>query len=289
MHKFTEKEIGDMAVRALQLEAGTTPKPGLVDRDNSGAHRDMDYPMFLASSEALRPCFTACAETGADADKLRQIGIKGESAMFQTTNHVNTHKGLIFSMGILCGALGELSRSNFSFDEKDVQGLCRKIAGELLSKDTAKDTHGLRVSETCGIKGIRGEALSGFESVFDMSLMALRDAVKEGYSFTQAMIRSLLVLMTKTEDSNVVHRGGAKGLVWIRKSAEEILKKADLRDNDGLELVRAFDRSCIEKNLSPGGSADLLALTAMLYLFFEEKEKRENDERKSMGWNDGIQ
>lgn len=273
MHKINVKTIGDMAVRALQLEAATTPKPGLVDRANNGAHQDMDYALFLASSEALRDCFTACAEVGAEAHKLREIGIKGEASMYEATNHVNTHKGLIFSMGILCGALGELSSKDADFDERDAQQLCAELAAELLAKDGAKDTHGLAVLQQTGIKGIRGEALSGFDSAFSMGLLTLRSGVEEGHTFEQAMVKTLLTLMAHTEDSNVVHRGGEKGLRFIQEHAAAILSHVDLRLEGDMDLVRAFDEICIDKNLSPGGSADLLALTAMLYLFFEENRK----------------
>lgn len=273
MHNTRVKTIGDMAVEALKLEAATTPKPGLVDRANNGAHQDMDYAMFLASSDALRDCFTACAEAGADEDALRKIGIRGEASMYEATNHVNTHKGLIFSMGILCGALGELSSRTADFDEADVQSLCAQLASQLLSKDTAKNTHGLDVLEKTGVSGIRGEALSGFDSAFGLGLLTLRESVRAGYDLEPAMVRTLLALMANTEDSNVVHRGGEKGLRFVREHAAAMLSHVDLRREADMEMVRAFDEICIEKNLSPGGSADLLALTAMLYLFFEEKRK----------------
>lgn len=273
MHKQIVKTIGDMAVRALKLEAATTPKPGLVDRENNGAHRDMDYAMFLASSEALRPCFADCAEAGADASKLRAIGIKGEQSMYAVTNHVNTHKGLIFSMGILCGAFGELSTKEREFDEGDVRQLCAELAAELLSEDKAEATHGLVVLQKTGVKGIRGEALTGFSSAFEIGLLELRGAIDEGYTFEQAMVKTLLTLMAHTEDSNLVHRGGEKGLRFVKEHAAAMLSHVDLRREDDMDMVRAFDEVCIDKNLSPGGSADLLALSAMLYLFFEEKRK----------------
>ena len=259
-----------MAVEALKFEASTTPKPGLVDRDNTGSHKDMDYAMFLASSESLRNCFQQCVEAGAKADQLRTIGMEGERAMFRVTKDVNTHKGLIFSMGILCGALGEFCANGVSFDEGDLQQLCAKLAAELLEHDRAQDTHGLAVLKKTGIKGIRGEALSGFSSAFDIGLPALRQALAEGYPFERAMIKTLLVLMANTDDSNLVHRGGEEGLAFAKSYAKKLLDQGDFRKDEDLDLVRDFDAICIDKNLSPGGSADLLALTAMLYLFFEE-------------------
>ena len=101
MNILKAEQIGEMAVRALRMEASATPKPGLVDRENSGAHTDMDYPMFLTSCVALKSCFTACAQTGIQGagkkpetlvSTLRQIGRCGEIAMYGATKGVNTHK-----------------------------------------------------------------------------------------------------------------------------------------------------------------------------------------------------
>lgn len=286
MHKY----IGNLAVQALRLEAGTTPKPGLVDRDNNGAHKDMDYSMFLASSEALRDCFTACALAGMVGEKseqFRSIGLAGEQSMYEATNHVNTHKGLIFSMGIFCGALGELVTCQEAFVEEDVRGRVRTLACSLLHGSSAEKTcgqedehtHGKQVLKETGTQGIRGEAESGFASVFDVGLPALRGAIAEGNAFNEALVKTLLTLLCETEDSNVVYRGGLEGLAYVRNQAAEILSLTDgpLCEAD-MARVRAFDAACIEKNLSPGGSADLLALTAMLYLFFEEKTRKEGEQ-----------
>lgn len=270
MHKY----IGNLAVQALKLEAGTTPKPGLVDREGNGAHSDMDYAMFLTSSEALRTCFESCAAAGMAGEKpetFREIGLAGEQSMYEATNHVNTHKGLIFSMGILCGVLGELVTCQEAFSEEDVRGRVKALACSLLQGVAVSETHGQKVLKETGTKGIRGEAESGFGSVFDIGLPALRKALAEGNTLNDAMIKTLLTLMSQTEDSNVVYRGGPEGLAFVKHQAAEILSLMDgVLTGKDLDRVRAFDTACIEKNLSPGGSADLLALTAMLYLFFEE-------------------
>ena len=283
MHKY----IGNLAVQALKLEAGTTPKPGLVDRENSGAHCDMDYALFLKSSEALRTCFEACAlggMAGENPETFRKIGLAGEQSMNEATKHVNTHKGLIFSMGIFCGALGELVACQEAFSEEDVQRHVKSLACSLLHGSSAEETietkitHGQKVLKETGTKGIRGEAESGFSSVFDIGLPALRNAMDEGNSFNDALVKTLLTLMRETEDSNVVYRGGVEGLDFVKSRAAELLTLMEgPLTGDDLENVRAFDAVCIEKNLSPGGSADLLALTAMLYLFFEENKRKEGE------------
>ncbi len=288
---ITAAEIGAMASCALRMEAGATPKPGLVDRENSGAHDDMDYPLFLASSAALQPCFTACAQAGLESGgknpkqlvpRLRRIGRCGETAMYAATKGVNTHKGMVFSMGILCCATGMLIReaaasadSSDQAAEQRLQALCAQLAEALLQQDTAAGTHGLQVRGDAGVGGVRAEALSGFENVFTTGLPVLRQARSDGHPLMEAMIKALLALMVKTEDSNAAYRGGAEGLAFVRTRAAEVLTGADLRTEEGLAMVRAFDRQCIARHLSPGGSADLLALSVMLHLFFDEEKEVE--------------
>lgn len=272
MHKYNEyiTEIGDLAVRALVYELRATPKPGLVDKENNGAHKDMDYEMFKASAYSLRKCFEQCTLAGVEYQKepiafrLRKIGLAGEKEMFKVTGGVNTHKGLVFSLGIICAAMGSLGLKKIE-QPAELQKRCGRIARSVLEENTkVENTHGNQVYAKTGIYGVKGEALSGFNTAFGVGLPALRDALDEGLSGNDAMVKSLLNLMTITEDSNVVYRGGLEGLEYIKKEAARILE-----DGFSLEKVKAFDAECIKKNLSPGGSADLLAITAMLHMIIE--------------------
>lgn len=283
-----------MAVAALRAEAGATPKPGLVDRENSGAHTDMDYPLFLASCRALESYFVRCAEIGAEAagpragsetaactaseiteaagplQLLREEGLAAEEAMFRATGGVNTHKGLIFSMGVLCFCLGGLLGEGAHFHT--LQKRCAEVSARLLCEQMPTDTHGAAVRKNTGIGGIRSEALSGFDSAFSIGYPALKEALDRGFDMNRALVRTLLVLMRRTEDSNAVYRGGRQGLAFMQKQAEEILRETDLNSEEGMNRVRAFDRECTMRNLSPGGSADLLALSVMIYTINETNE-----------------
>ncbi|MBR5517256.1 MAG: triphosphoribosyl-dephospho-CoA synthase [Firmicutes bacterium] len=272
MHKYNEyiTEIGDLAVKALVYELATTPKPGLVDKENSGAHTDMDYAMFRQSAQCLRNCYEQCALAGVEHDKeplewrLRKIGLAGEKEMFKVTGGVNTHKGLIFSLGIICAALGTLG-SYQNIEASALQMRCREIARRILEiNNTPSNTHGNQVYAKTGIYGAKGEALSGFNTAFKVGLPSLRNALKNGYSGNDAMVITLLNLMAVTEDSNLVYRGGLEGYEFAKLEARKLLEK----DFD-IEEVRKFDAECIERNLSPGGSADLLAITAMLHMIIE--------------------
>lgn len=290
---LTAEQIGELAVNALRIEAAVTPKPGLVDRENSGAHDDMDYPLFLASSAALLPCFTACAKAGIDGYKkspaqlvpvLRRIGRCGETAMYAVTKGVNTHKGAIFSMGILCCALGmllakvtkgthtavQVPKAQAGLKEAELQALCAQLSAALLRQDTAAATHGLHARGHAACGGVRAEAASGFATAFQVGLPVLRSALYEGLVKETALVKALLALIERAEDSNAVYRGGAEGLAFMQKKAGEILRKADWKSEKSLDMVREFDRACVQRNLSPGGSADLLAFCTMLYMIFDE-------------------
>ena len=291
MHKNIAEAIGEKAAKALWMEVFATPKPGLVDRENSGAHKDMDYPLFLASIEALKDYFCRCAALGinsekenpgtvssAYADVLRQAGLEAEAAMYYATGGVNTHKGAVFSLGILCSCLGQTAvETGFPLKETEqafLQKRCEKLASALLNRSDPDDTNGAAVYRNFGCGGIRQEALSGFDSAFSYGLPALKEALSEDMSLNNALVKTLLVLMTKVFDSNVVHRGGMKGLACIRERAAEILVQTDFRTEESLDLVREFDRQCICCNLSPGGSADLLSFSVMLYMVLETPERK---------------
>ena len=326
LRSFSAEAIGQMAVQALRIEAAVTPKPGLVDQENSGAHDDMDYPLFLASSAALLPCFTACAKLGIEgyrkeperlAPALRRIGRCGETAMYAETKGVNTHKGAIFSMGILCCATGMLhaaakaARTTASaaarrqpaeaggrvpeidkvaswakgvepdgqdarldrtviLNEAALQALCAQLAAALLRQDPAAATHGLYARGHAACGGVRAEAQSGFAAAFHTGLPVLREALAAGMPRQRALIKTLLALMCSVEDSNAAYRGGAEGLAFLQKRAEEILHSANWKSEESLNMVREFDRACIKRHLSPGGSADLLAFSTMLLMIFDE-------------------
>lgn len=273
--------IADTAVAALEAELETTPKPGLVDKNNNGAHRDMDYEMFRRSAAVLRDCFERCAlegmlRSGADTvltERLRGIGAVGEQRMLEATGGVNTHRGAIFSLGIMCAACGMTGTE--VMNAKDLRDVSAKIARVLLGQHAgtqprlhapAVRTHGIEVFEQTGLGGIRVEACSGFATAFDVGLCRLRSALDEGHSMNSAMIGALLAIMSKNDDSNIVYRGGLQGLDYIKRRSTEILDlHVKFETSEALEAVERFDDECIARNLSPGGSADLLALSVMLH------------------------
>jgi triphosphoribosyl-dephospho-CoA synthase len=256
-----------LAARALRQELDLTPKPGLVDRANSGAHRDMDYALFLASIDAITPWFARFEQAGFDhahrpaAAQLRLIrpmGIACEQAMFAATDGVNTHKGGIFSLGLLSFAAGRLRGLGWQLSAdalcNEVSAICRGLVARELAGRAQAITAGEKQFRDYGLTGARGEAEQGFITV--------RRAVLPFWQQEQGERRlhnALLRLMAVNRDSNLVSRGGLAGLRYVQDYAQQLLATGWERDD-----LRQMDQALIARHLSPGGSADLLAVAYVL-------------------------
>lgn len=274
--------IDKFAIKSLIYEVSATPKPGLVDRKNSGAHRDMDFYSFIDSSLALTDYFYQCALTGTDfydqdmrklLEAIRPIGIKAEEKMFKATKGVNTHKGLIFSLGIIAAAAGYLYRkerkTQFYVDEITslVKEICIGLTLELENLGQKKElTYGEKLYIKYSSKGIRGEVESGFETVRRYSLPLLKELKSQDVKLNDCLVQVLLSLMANTEDSNILGRHNMDVLEFVKVDARTALNIGGYLSPGGRRYVEGMDRYFIKKNISPGGSADLLAVTIMLYL-----------------------
>lgn len=276
--EWDSREAARLACQALLYEVAITPKPGLVDRENSGSHRDMDFFTFQASAAALQPYFAQCVrigrQGGAPEGTLRALRLPGklaEAEMRRATVGVNTHKGAIFSMGILCGALGRLDRESWGNPDR-ILDECAAMAKGIVSEDyrdltpeTAK-TAGQKLYLRYGITGVRGQAEAGFPAVREAGLPTLEAALAAGKNINEASCAALLALLVHTADTNMIHRGGFDGMQQATLEVREILDRENFPSRETLE---SLDKRFIEKNLSPGGSADLLALTLFLHFLRE--------------------
>ena len=269
---FYPLDIGSAAVQSLIDEVRTTPKPGLVDRRNNGSHKDMDLSMFETSAQALRPYFEACVRIGQNTAQLlpeetfpllRTAGMEAEETMLRATGGVNTHKGAIYTLGLLCGSIGRLWVAETSTPNVDsILEECGKMVGPSVQTDLATatgKTAGERLYLQHGIRGIRGEAADGFPLVRNISLPYFRKALEDGFSANDAGVITLLHLIAGTEDTNLYHRGGPEGAQWAASEAQKLLPYPS---NAQLEEL---DDAFIARNLSPGGCADLLAATYFLH------------------------
>ena len=274
------EEVSFWASAALSREVVTTPKPGLVDRANNGSHRDMDIDTFRASIEALAPywkeCFDLGRKTAQDAPaetfrKLREAGLRAEQTMLAATAGVNTHKGAIFTLGAVCGAIGRLWTAEAPCrDPERIARECAAMTKDAVAADWAamkdlpaeKLTAGQRLYRQFGLAGIRGEVAAGLPGVTDVVLPALRRALAAGKSLNDAGAIALLHLIARGTDTNMVHRGG---MALAREAAEKVRDLLSRNPMPDMAEIAALDRWFIENNLSPGGCADLLGVTYFLH------------------------
>ena len=314
-------QVAELAARAAILEAAVSPKPGLVCLGSNGAHRDMDYPLFVRSAKALRPYFAQAHALGEVTHglapglvfaRLRPLGVRAEQDMLRATDGVNTHKGLIFSMGLFCAALGRLGAnigSNMgaisgrglggqtvtahalrqeaaSFvrgivqndfaplaaHKTRMQDLLRgvvghppRVAGPLLEAQLQRTlTAGEVLYLLYGITGIRGEAERGFPHV-GLALHAL-EAHGAARDLNMAMVHCLLELVQTMDDTNILWRGGPQGLRHAENAARAALAAGGLRTPVGQAAMRRMSADFARKRLSPGGCADILAVSVFLRL-----------------------
>ncbi|MCD8078306.1 MAG: triphosphoribosyl-dephospho-CoA synthase CitG [Lachnospiraceae bacterium] len=277
--RISSEMIGRLCRQAMLLEVYTTPKPGLVDRNNCGAHRDMDVALFEKSTAVLESFFVRYAALGRELYEespeeilrcIRPIGLEAEKAMFAATSGVNTHKGMIFSLGILATATGYcLARSGKQ--KPSLGGILETaalIAAPAWKRDfermpeEAQRTAGERQYARYGIGGIRQEAAEGFPSVRNYSWPILSQALQEGIDYNQAGSLALLNLIAHVTDTNMIARSSREEAARLRGKAQALLTAPEgVRKSQ----VLALDQEFIRQNVSPGGCADLLALTYYLY------------------------
>jgi len=283
MNEETEStvwEIGSAVLSGLLLEVSAWPKPGLVAPRAMGAHRDMDLQTFMLSSAAIAPAFYACARAGlvhggapeALLPAIRAIGRDFDRRLLFSTHGVNTQRGALFCAGLLAAAAGAAAQEEggltaeaaFAMTARITHGLTDR---ELVSRDPARaKTNGEILYRDYGVLGIRGEVEAGFPSVAFHGLPALRTALAEGHGLNDALVHTLLVLIAETEDTTILWRGGPEGLAFLQGEAVRILTLGGALSEAGRAEIEGLNAACVERRLSPGGAADLLAVTAAAYL-----------------------
>ena len=340
--------VGWYVRNALLGEVYATPKPGLVDRRDTGAHRDMNYETFLRSTEAITPYLVEMFKRGlvssyendeltvekepADSQSkyksmetkhtpnlssrekvfldIRKTGMEAEKAMYKATGNVNTHKGMIFTMGILLAAAGiiagERLRQNAAadisgdfFEINEILETGRRMSQRILEEDFIEMSnrepisHGEKLFHKYGEKGIRGQAMVGFPIIRDIGLSSMRkylnitdDAslrceieeratlrkdlldgegnMRDEHFENAVNISTLIAIMSRLNDTNVLTRSSYEEMEWLKKESERIVKLGAAFSKEGLSAIEELNVKCIEKNISPGGAADILAVTILL-------------------------
>lgn len=270
------EETAGKAVRALMHEVCTSTKPGLVDRFGSGAHRDMDIFTFMDSGCTLFDSFARMCRIGMDwqgppdelLDALRLPGMEAEEKMLRATGGVNTHKGAIFSLGILCAAAGYMRAGEPGTGAGELFSLAAAIAAPSMAQLGKGDSHGQTAYEKYGMSGIRGEAASGFPTVRDRALPEYTRLRARGLDPDTAGVLCLLHIMAWAQDTNIVSRGGPEALEQIQGRLRTLLD-GERGEAELMSFARELDRELTEKNISPGGCADLLAAAIFVHSLFD--------------------
>lgn len=268
----TDVSLAESAVSALMQELEAYPKPGLVSPRDSGAHADMGYDLMRRSANALLLPFADIAAAGREGlpfqGSLIPLGLAAEREMLRTTGGVNTHRGAIFTLGMLLAAMARTESAARPTTPESIRAVLLETWGDALKAHAAADgadaSHGAIVRKTTGAGGARAEAASGFPDIFETGIPAYREALATGLDPNAARIQTLFALMEAAEDSNVIFRGGREAADFVRRAAAEFLAAGGCFSDGWFARAENIHREFIRRNLSPGGCADLLSGTLLV-------------------------
>ena len=274
---MNNKNIATLATKALLYEVSISPKAGLVSRLSNGSHKDMDFYTFIDSALSLNNYFSECFVYGQENDfyspsffrNLRDLGKKAEREMYEATNGINTHKGTIFSMGIIISVLASYLKEADKIDLKvlseKIKNMCSPLLEELENTNNFS-TYGEKAFKNHHLTGARGLALSGYDIALLDGINKLKEFIKI-LDFETSCILLLFYYISILDDTNIVNRADFETLKEIQilcKNLYEENSKSLSKEKIRNEMSKLND-IFIEKNISAGGSADLLILTIFIH------------------------
>ncbi|WP_343584285.1 triphosphoribosyl-dephospho-CoA synthase MdcB [Herbaspirillum sp.] len=267
------RTLARLALRSLHQELVLYPKPGLVSLVDNGSHRDMDAATFMRSLFSLRHYFYQIAVAGMQAAPFRQLqhlAIAAEARMLRVTGGVNTHRGAIFALGMLCAAMAYCRARKMPLSEPTIRAALLIRWGDALTGHTHADgqdraSHGQQVAAAHAVGGAREEGALGFPSVFEIALPRMRRTLEQGRAWQDAKIDALFALMQHISDTNVYHRGGAQGAALVRGRSAGFLAAGGTGNPGWQALALDCHRAFVAQRLSPGGAADLLAAACLVH------------------------
>jgi len=258
--------IAQRAFDALLGELAAWPKPGLVSHVDSGSHTDMDAPLLEASAAALHPYFAELGRAGqndAPMDHLRTIGLHAEAAMLAATGGVNTHRGAIFGLGLLSAAAGYGLAGGHARSALNLGTIVARRWGDRIRRGPIPIfSHGAAALRRYGAGGARAEAAAGFPSVYEIGLPALRQGRRlRPEDPHAAAVQACFALIAVVEDTNLLHRGGLEGARYASAAAASFLAEGGVGTETWRSRAAGIHADFVSRRLSPGGCADLLAMT----------------------------
>lgn len=267
--------ISEFAIQALIYEVACYPSPGLVSPVSTGAHKDMNFFTFIDSTSVLSKYFMLFVQEGYSEkeyrkifENIRLIGIEAEKDMFLKTKGVNTHKGMLFLIGVICAAIGKVFKEKKDFNQ--IKYVIKEMTAGIVAKELVKLedknqlSHGEKLYIKYNTEGIRGEVERGLPTVFDFSL----DLYKQSNELciNDRLVHTLIGIMQICDDSTIIHRHSIEVLDEVKKRSREIISIGGMKNENGRKIINDLCEEFIERNISPGGSADLLGVTVFLDL-----------------------
>src|SRR5580698_407117 len=244
------RRLSALATHALITEAELTPKPGLVDQRGAGAHYDLSLNLMRRSANVLQPYFATMAfvSAGRNVDSgLRQelaaIGRAAERAMYAVTLGSNTHKGAIWTLGLLVAAAARAEHQNAG----EIASMAGSIARLPLRALPALITHGDVARMRYGAAGARGEAWNDFLHVIQYGLPVLSERRMAACSEEVGQLDALLAMMARLDDTCVLYRGGEEALSVVKSGAEAVLAAGGHTYASGRQRLRQLDRELIAR------------------------------------------
>ncbi len=259
-----------LAVRSLYQELSLYPKPGLVSLVDSGSHADMNAETFLRSLFALRGYFSRICQAGIDNAPfhvLKQFGIDAEARMMAATKGINTHRGAIFSLGLLCAAYGRAWAQGTVITPATLRSTLLHCWGPALAMHTVGTgghSHGAQAARQHGASGAREEGALGLPSVFELAVPTMQSTLAQGRTQLHARVDALFALMHTVSDTNIYHRGGAAGVRIVQSQAGQFIAQGGTANPAWRAMALRCHHIFVAHRLSPGGAADLLAASCLV-------------------------
>ena len=261
--------IGRAATLALHDELSLSPKPGLVTLVDAGSHDDMDAHTFMRSLFALRGYFVRIAGLGqvrAPFEALERCGIEAEARMLAATGGINTHRGAIFTLGLVCAAAGAAVGSGLGPTPAVLRRMLLQCWGDALAARATRQSSlpGGIAARRHGLRSASAEAALGFPVLFETALPAMRSAAAQGRARHEVLLDTLFHVMAVLDDSNLAHRGGLEGLRQAQNAARGFIAAGGAARPDGVAAALEIGRAFVSHRLSPGGAAATLAAACLV-------------------------
>ncbi|WP_298838493.1 triphosphoribosyl-dephospho-CoA synthase CitG [Clostridium sp.] len=276
--------ISSFAIQAMIYEISCFPSPGLISPVSNGAHTDMNLYTFIDSTSTLSKYLALFVQEGLSGktykeifNGIRRIGVEAEKDMFAKTKGINTHKGMLFLMGVACAATGKaiFEKKEFKCIQDIIKEMTKGIVENELSslEDNAQLSHGEKLFLKYKIQGVRGEVEKGMPTVFNFALNFYKQNLQ--LNINDRLVHTLIGIMQICDDTTIIYRHNPQVLLDVRKKTIDIIKLGGMKTDIGRSKIDSLCVEFIEKNISPGGSADLLSVT--IFLFLVEQYMSSND------------